>query len=39
MDTEEEIIATINAIGRNNLQPFPVGIPVEGGCFIGGAGM
>ena len=39
VDTEEEIIDRINAIGRENLQPFPVGIPIESGCFIGGAGM
>ena len=39
VDTEEEIIERIDAIGRNNLQPFPIRIPVESGCFIGGAGI
>ena len=36
MDTEEDIIAMIDSIGRENLQPFPGG---RTGCFIGGAGM
>jgi len=36
VDTEEDIINMIDAIGQQNLQPFPVG---ESGCFIGGAGI
>ena len=35
VETEDDIIERIDAIGRAHLQPLPVG---EVGCFIGGAG-